>query len=104
MPALAGHTRITDQVMRDRAVANLDDLMGAVPAQPRDAIAAHGEPHPGAPAEPIGIASQRLDDHFAVDAGDAAQLLADDSGLECPLGRQAGMLPVAAAAAARAGV
>jgi hypothetical protein len=39
MPALAGHAGITDQVMRDRAVADLDDLMGPVPAQPGDTIA-----------------------------------------------------------------
>src|ERR1022692_564044 len=78
MPALAGDARVTDQAVRDRAVADLDDLMGPVPAQPGDAIAAHGEPHPGAPAETLLVAGQRLDHHATVDAGDTAKMLADD--------------------------
>src|ERR1700685_1213756 len=90
--------------MRDGSVADLDDLMRTVPAQPGDAIVAHREPHPGAPAEALLIARQWLHHHVAVDAGDAAQLLADDGRLERPLGSQAGMLPVAAAAAAGAGM
>ena len=49
---------------------------------------------------PSVVAGQRLDRHLAVEAGDPAQLLADDRGLEPALGRQAGVLPVAAAAAA----
>src|ERR1022692_1671640 len=90
--------------MRDQTVADLDDLMGTVPAQPGDAIVAHREAHPGAPAEALLIAGQWLDHHDAVDAGDGAQLLADDGRLEGPLGSQAGVLPVAATAAAGAGM
>src|SRR6266568_4818081 len=87
--------------MRDRAGTDLHHVVRPVPAQPGDAVIADGELHPGPPAESGLIAGHRLDGDIPLDAGDAPQLLADNRGLERALGAQAGVLPVAAAAAAR---
>ena len=70
----------------------------------------HRELHPGAPAQARGpagvfgalVAREGLDDDLAVEPGQPLELLADDRGLERPLGGQGRVLPVAAAAAARA--
>src|SRR5712675_731533 len=72
--------------MRDRAGPDVDDLVGPVLAQAGL------------------VAGQRLHGDLAVQARDPPQLLADDRGLELALRRQAGVLPVAPAAAAGAGV
>ena len=103
-PALAGHAGLRDQGMRDQAVADPHDLMRSVPVQPGPAVLADREPDPGAPAESARVAGQRLDRHRALEAGDPPELLADDLGLDLALGGQAGVLPVAAAAAAWSGV
>ena len=79
-------------------------------AQARSAGPVDRERHHGPPAEASVTVSLlaltfagavHLDDlDLPVDAADAAELLADDLSLERPLGGQAGVLPVAAAAAA----
>ena len=51
-----------------------------------------------------GVARERLDRDLAVDPGEAPELLGDHRRLECALGGQGRVLPVTAAAAARAGV
>ncbi len=85
--------------------------MRAVAAQARSAGPVDRERHHRPPAEArIAVSllaltfagAVHLDDlDLPVDAADAAELLADDLSLERPLGGQAGVLPVAAAAAAR---
>ena len=83
-------------------------LVRAMGAQPRDPVRPHRELHPRPPAQaraPFLVAGQGLDgDDLAVETRQPPELLAEHGGLECPLGGQRRMLPVAAPAAARAGV
>ncbi len=67
-------------------------------------VPVHGKGHDGTPAKPAGVAVDRLDLDLAVEAADPAQLLAYHGGLELALSRQAGVLPVTAAAAAGPGI
>ena len=90
--------------MRDRAVTDVDHLVRPVLAQPGSAIGAHRELDPGPPAESGRVAGHLLHRYLPLDARDAAQLLAHDRCFQLALGRQAGMLPVAAAAASRPGL
>ena len=79
------------------AVADVDHLVRAVPAQAGHAVAVDRELDARAPAEPGcrarcgrvgGVAGQRLHRDLAVDAGKAPELLGDHRGLERALGRQ----------------
>src|SRR5947207_5048172 len=98
--------------MGDRALADVGDLVRAVLPQSGRAVRSHRELHAGPPAEAGAwllvtgslITGQGLDRDLAVQARQAPELLADHGGLELPLGGQRGVLPVAAAAAAGAGV
>src|SRR5690348_15164891 len=103
--------------MGDRAFADADDLVRAVRPQPGRAVRAYRVLHARAPAQagawlpgtgPLAagtlVAGQGLDRDLVVQARQPPELLADHGGLEVPLGGQRGVLPVAAAAAARAGV
>jgi hypothetical protein len=87
----------------DRAVVEDDDVVRAVPPQPGNPRAVDGEPGPRTPAQrPAG---QFLDRHVdVVQPGEAGQLLADHRLLQPPLLRRVDVLPVAAAAPARAAV
>jgi hypothetical protein len=87
----------------DQAVADVDDRVRAVRPEPGRSVRAHGELDPGPPAEAVAVI-EWLDGDLAVDARQPAQLLADDRCLERALRAQARVLPVAAAAAAGAGV
>jgi hypothetical protein len=90
--------------MRDRAGPDVDDLVGAVLAQASQAAGPYREADLGPPAQAVLVAGQRFHADLAVQARDPPQLLADDRGLELALGHEAGVLPVAPAAAAGVGV
>src|SRR5260221_5913706 len=90
--------------MRDQAVAHGDDVGRPVLMQARLAISVDSESDPGTPSESVGLAGERLHGDLAVDAGDPAQLLTDHRRLELTLRVEAGVLPVAAAAAAGTGI
>ena len=96
--------------MSDQALLHVDHRVRAVRAQPGHAVRSHRELHPSAPAQArrgvgvgigVGVTGQRLDRHLAVDACHPPELLTDDGGLEEPLRRERGVLPVTAAAATR---
>ena len=78
--------------------------MGAVLEQPGGTARADREPDPGPPAQPGGVSGERLHGDLTVQAGDPPQLLPDHLRLEPALRLGAGVLPVAAAAAVRAGM
>jgi hypothetical protein len=91
----------------DQAFADVDHLMGAMGAQPCHPVRAHRELHPRPPAQARArflVTGQGLDGDLAVEARQSPELLAEHGGLECPLGGQRRVLPVAAPAAAGASV
>ena len=76
-------------------------------AQSGHPVRPHRELHACPPAQARArflVAGQGLDDDLAVETRQPPELLAEHGGLECPLCGQRRMLPVAAPAAARAGV
>ena len=75
-----------------------------MPAQSGRSLAVDGELDPGAPAQPVAVAGDRLDLHGDVQARQPRELLADHAGLEAPLLRQVDVLEVAAPAQAGAGI
>ena len=103
-PALPGHPGLMHQRVRDRAGADLDHLVGAVLEQPGGAARADREPDPGPPAQPAAVTGQRLHGDLTVQPCDPPQLLPDHLGLEPALRLRGGVLPVASAAAVRAGM
>ena len=104
LPALPGDPGHGHERVRERAVADLDHLVGAVLEQPGGAARADREPDPGPPAQPAAVAGKRLHGDLAVQARDPPQLLPDHLRLEPALRLRGGVLPVAAAAAVRAGM
>ena len=88
----------------DQAGVDRLEVVAAVLAQPGAAGRRHGELHARAPAQAVLGAGHLVDDDGALDAGQPAQLLLDERGLEPALLGQRDVLPVAAAAAAGTGV
>ena len=88
----------------DGAVVDALELVGAVSPEPDRALPVHREAHPGAPAEPAGVAGHRLDLDGALDPRQPCQLLGDAEGLEPALRAELHVLEVAAPAAAGSGV
>ena len=90
--------------MRDAALVDRHDVVRPVlhAARPaRSSDTAYGDP--GAPVETRGVPGHLLDDHVDVELGEPGQLLAHDRRLELAAARRSDdVLPVAAAAAARA--
>src|ERR1039457_2261713 len=104
LPALASGARLLHERVRYGTVADVQDLVGTVLAQPGDAVGPDREANPSPPMQPPVVAGQRLNRHLALDARDAPQLLADHGRLEAALRVEAGVLPAAAATTARPGV
>ncbi len=90
--------------MGDQALVDLDHLVRAMAAQASDPVPVNGKGDDGTPGQAALVTVDGLNLDLPVEPGDAAELLADHRRLELPLGRQARVLPVAAAAAARCGV
>lgn len=112
-PVLLLDAQFADARRRDHAVVDRLDLVRAVAAQADRAVLVDGELHAGAPLRHLPgrqlVALGRH--HGAVPAGflrgeprEPLQLLGDDLALEAALGAGLGVLPVAAAALAGAGV
>jgi len=87
--------------VRDQAPVDRDDIMGAVAVQASDTTLVDGKRDDGAPAQAGFVAGDGLDVDLDVEAGDPVELLSDDRGLQSSLCLQAGVLPIAAAAARR---
>src|SRR5580704_1613016 len=103
-PGALRDAQVADAGVRDQAVVDGDDLVRAMFPQARHSVITDRELDPGSPAESrlaAGLAAgHRLDGDLAVDAGHPPQLLPDHGGLQGALRGEAGVLPVAAAAAA----
>jgi hypothetical protein len=95
------HARGRHFLVRDQAPVDRNDIVRAVPAQAGDASPVDSERDHGAPAEASLVARDCINRDVDVETSDPAELLADHRSLQPPLGIQAGVLPVAAAATAR---
>src|SRR5450631_1496894 len=84
--------------MCNHAPRRRDDVMRTVPAESGATGRIDGESHAGTPTK--AIARQFLDDDVALDSGQPLQLLGYHTSLDLSLERPAGVLPIAAAAAA----
>ena len=86
------------------AVMDVFEPVGTVAPEPHGAAAVDRDPYAAAPAQPCGIAGNRLHLDRPIQAGQALQLLGDAEGLQAALGPQFHVLEVTAAAAPRPGM
>jgi hypothetical protein len=86
--------------VRDEALIDLYNLVRSMAAEASGPVPSYCEGDDRSPVQAAGVTVDGLNLDLPVDASDAAELLTDDRRLEPPLGREAGVLPVAATAGA----
>ena len=95
-PQRVGHVR--ESRRRDPAVVDSHHLVRAMLAKPWPTVAGRTEPHPGPPAQTLGVSGDGLHDHRPLDLGEPAKLLLDDIREHQPLALEADVLEVASSA------